>query len=237
MDLIIELQKTNPNKELLLNLLTDENVSYADDENFTPLMCAFEEYGVNPNVDSEIFYKFLDMNCNPNKITRYGHSALLFALGTYGTNPNCDPNILHKLLDMDCIPEQIDENGETALIMAFRYYSTNPNCDNSIFHRLLDMDCVPGQVNIFGDNALNQAFRRYSKNKNYDPSVFLKLIRLYFPSLTRIDLIQVLDTRTKDHNLRKKILGVYNYEVRSTYINNRITKRILMNKQDSMYIL
>ena len=98
MDLIKELTLKNPNKERLLELITDENLSYVDSFGYIPLMSAFRFYGSNPNCDSSIFSKLLDMNCNPEQVNNNGYTALMYALQYYGTNTNCNHSIFNKML-------------------------------------------------------------------------------------------------------------------------------------------
>jgi hypothetical protein len=140
MDLIEELQSVNPNKERLLELITNENVSYIDYDGSTPLMHAFISYGKNPNCDSNILSKMLDMNCVPEQITeRDNYTGLMFAFAFYGKNPNCDSRVLLKLLDMNCNLEQVDNDSHTALVYALKYYGSNPNYDLNVFLKLIDL--------------------------------------------------------------------------------------------------
>ena len=105
MDLIKELRLKNPNKERLLELITDENVSYIDNDGWTPLMHAFQFYGWNPNCGHSILEKMLDMNCRLEHVASHSnYTALMLAFQFYGHHPNCDHSILYKLLDMNCEP-------------------------------------------------------------------------------------------------------------------------------------
>ena len=236
MDLIEELQLKNPNKQRLLELITDENVSYVNSLGYTSLMYAFRYYGSNPNCDSSVLYKLLDMDCRPEQITRGGLTALIYAFEYYGSNPNCNHNILLKLLDMNCRPEQVDIYGNTALIYAFYFYGSNPYCNHNILLKLLNMNCNPEQVNSGGSTALIYAFKYYGENPNCDPRIFLKLILLLHPSITRPKLIELLDKNTNDHNLKNNIMKAYLYNCRRTIINSRISKRVLKGKYDSLSI-
>jgi hypothetical protein len=198
MDLIEELESRYTNREHLLELITNENVSYIDSNGWTFLMHAFMYYS---------------------------------------SHPDCESKILSKILDMNCIPEQADNYGETALIYAFKYYGKNPNYDHTILSKLLDMNCVPERANFYGYTALTYAFLYYGTNPNYDPHIFLKLILLLHPSITRSKLIELLNTNTNDHNLKKNVMKAYLYNRRRTIINSRISKRVLKGKYDSLSIL
>jgi hypothetical protein len=138
MDLIEELRSENPNKERLLELITDENVSHIDNDGWTPLMFAFSYYGSKPNCKSNILSKILDMNCAPEHVNNSGETALMYAFVFYGANPNCNSHILSKLLDMNCNLEQVTKYGNrTALKFAFICYCKNPNYDPNIFLKLI----------------------------------------------------------------------------------------------------
>ena len=135
MNLIEELRSGNPNKERLLKLITDENVSYIDCDGHTLLMHAFMFYGSNPNCDSNILLKLLDMNCMLKRTDYLSNTALMYAFMFY--DENFDSEMFLKLLNMDCKPEQVDQNDETALMYAFKYYGQNPICDPNIFVKLI----------------------------------------------------------------------------------------------------
>ena len=143
MDLIKELKSMFPDGERLLELITDENVSYIDNDGYTPLMYAFKYYGDAPDCDSSIFSKMLDMNCRPEQVAKYGTTALMNAFMYYGTTPDCNSSILSKMLDMNCLSSQADCDGHTALMCAFQYYGENPNCNHNILLKLLNMNCNP----------------------------------------------------------------------------------------------
>ena len=236
MDLINELQSDNPSEERLLGLITDENVSYINNNGYTPLMSAFSYYGLKPNCDSNILSKMLDMNCNPQQVNDNGITALMFALIYYGKNPNCDSKILSKMLDMNCNPQQVNDNGITALMFALIYYGKNPNCDSKILSKMLDMNCVLEQVNSHGHKLLIYALQYYGTNPNYDSHIFIKLISLLHSLITRSKLIELLDTNTDDHNLKNNIMSAYLYNSRRTIINSRVSKRVLKGKRDSQSI-
>jgi hypothetical protein len=250
MDLIEELRLKNPNRERLLDLIADENLNYvATRYGKTPLMYAFTNYGIKLNCDSSVFHKILDMGCKPDYINQDHYTALMHAFKYYGKNPNCDSSVLHKLLDLNCMPEIvhmyeffnngitiIDEcaYGNTALMYALKYYGKNPNCDHSVLLKLLNMNCNPSNINYTGEKALMYAFEYYSTNPNYDPQVFIKLISLSHSPITKSKLIALLNSNTKDHKLKSKILGAYNYNyIRSTLIKDRILRRYKLNKNDS----
>ena len=63
-------------------------------------MLAFQFYGQNPNCDSSVLYKLLDMNCKPEQVNRVGDTALIYAFKYYGANPNCDPTVFLKLINL-----------------------------------------------------------------------------------------------------------------------------------------
>jgi hypothetical protein len=233
MDLIRELRLNNPNDDRILELLTDENVSYVDEKGYTALMCAFIFYGKNPNYNSNILLKMLDMNCRPEQINNYGYTTLMYVFKYYGKNPNCDSNVILKMLDMNCKQEHVDTVGYTALMYAFLYYGSNPNCNHRVLLKLLDMNCAPKQINRLCKTALIYLFQYYGVNPNYDPRVFLKLIILSHPSITRSRLIELLNINTKDQELKSKILIEYNYDKRRVLIKNRILKRYKLGKNDS----
>ena len=199
-------------------------------------MYAFHYYGKNPNCDSSIFSKMLNMNCKPYQVDDYGYTALMHAFRYYGVNPNCNHSILLKMLDMNCVPEQVNNFSYTALMYAFEYYGSNPNCNGHILQKLLDMNCVPEQANIFGDTALIYALERYGSKPNCNPHIFLKLILLLYPSITRPKLIELLDTETDDLNLKKNIMKAYIYNHRRAIINSRVSKRVSRGKYDSLSI-
>jgi hypothetical protein len=188
----------------------------------------------------------------------------MYAFQFYGINLNCDSKVLLKLLDMNCTPEQIyqveylcgdgysdwydefygngygygDRYGDhySALMYAFKHYGTNPNCDSRVLLKLLDMNCIPEQVGTDNSTALKHAFKFYGKNPNYDPCVFIKLINLLYPSITRFQLIDLLNANTDDSILKAKILREYNYSVRNKLINNRIFKRRIMGKGNCIHL-
>ena len=102
MDLIKELKSDNPNNDRILELLTDENLSHIDEKGRTSLMCAFMYYGKNPNCDSNILLKMLDMNCRLElAIECDNYTILMCAFMFYGSNPNCNSEVFLKLLDMN----------------------------------------------------------------------------------------------------------------------------------------
>jgi ankyrin repeat protein len=186
MDLIKELILENPNKERLLELITDENISYIDRNGYTPLMCAFI-YGKNFNCDSTIFDKMFDMNCRLEQVNDEGYTALILAFKYYGSNPKCNPNIFKKMLDRNCVPEQVIrsssiigyyayQNGHTPLMHAFMHYGRKPNCESSILSKILDMNCKPEQAAACGTTALMYAFLYYGSNPNCDHNILLKLL-------------------------------------------------------------
>jgi hypothetical protein len=179
----------------------------------------------------------LDMNYNLEYIGQDCQSTLMYALNTYSKNPNCNSDILLKMLDMNCVPEQVSSYGKrTAIMFAFEYYGTNPNCNHSIFEKILDMNCKPEQINKYGNTALIHAFKSYGKNPNCDSKVFLKLINRLYPSITRFQLIDLLDTNTDDSILKATILGEYNYNIRNKLISARIFKRRIMGKLDCTHL-
>ena len=139
MDLICELTLKNPNKERLLELITDENVSYIDYYGNTPLMNAFHYYGLKPNCDSNILLKMLDMNCNPEQVNSLGFTALMYAFISYGRKSNCNHAILLKLLGMNCKPKKVNIYDDTSLMYAFQCYGMNPNCDSHVFLKLITL--------------------------------------------------------------------------------------------------
>ena len=70
-----------PNNEKILSLINEENVNYSDINNHTTLMYAFKYYGRNPNCDSKVFLKLLDMNCVPEQVDdEDGYTDLMYAL-------------------------------------------------------------------------------------------------------------------------------------------------------------
>ena len=237
MDLIKELRSKYPIKERLLELITNENVSYIDENDYTPLMYAFMSYSKNSNCDSNILSKMLDMNCVPEQITeRDNYTGLMFAFAFYGKNPNCDSRVLIKLLDMNCNLEQIDNYGHSTLMYAFALYGKNPNCDSRVLLKLLDMNCNLEQVDNDSHTALVYALKYYGSNPNYDLNVFLKLIDLLYTSIVRPKLIELLDTNTNYQNLKNNIMKAYLYNHRRAIINSRISKRVLKGKYDSLSI-
>jgi DNA-directed RNA polymerase subunit RPC12/RpoP len=132
---------------------------YIDELGYTALMYAFEYYGSNPNCDSKVFLKLLDMNCVPEYIDEVGYTALINAFIYYGSNHNCDSNVLLKLLDMDCKPEQVNNCDYTALIYAFGYYGENPNCDSRVLYKII-IKTMPSisrhaLINLLNRNNIN----------------------------------------------------------------------------------
>ena len=172
----------------------------------------------------------------PGQVTKYSHTALMYAFIYYSSNPNCNSHILSKMLGMNCRPEQVNRRGYTALMYAFIFYEKNPNCNHHILLKLLNMNCMPEQTNCYGYTALRYAFKYYDSNPNYDPRIFLKLFLLLYPSITRSELIKVLDTNTKNLNLKNNIMKAYLYDSRRSIINSRISKRVLRGKYDSLSI-
>ena len=138
MDLINELQSENPSKERLLELITDENVSYIDNDGYTALTVAFKYYGSNHNCDSNILSKILDMDFKKKQVNSYGnYTSLICAFAYYGLNANCDSSIFNKMLDMNYYPEKYAiYSNYRVLNTAFQCYGSNPNYDSRKFLKL-----------------------------------------------------------------------------------------------------
>jgi hypothetical protein len=101
-------------------------------------MEAFIHYGPNPNCDSDVFFKILNMNCLPEHIARLGHTSLMIALETYGVNPNCNHGIFLKLLESrSCLPASFCEYDKENLIQSIKSYESNPKCDSRVFLKLI----------------------------------------------------------------------------------------------------
>ena len=200
-------------------------------------MFALKYYGSNPNCDSNILSKLLDMDCKPKQVDSSGYTALMNALEYYGQNPNCNHNILLKLLNMNCVPEQVNiYPGETALMYSLKYYGSNLNCDSSVLHKLFNMNCAQKQVYMNSYTFFTYAFQYYGTNPNYDPHIFVKLILLLHPIITRSGLIELLDRNTRNLNLKNNIMKAYLYNRRRAIINSRISKRVIKGKCDSLSI-
>ena len=232
----------DPIRNLCINMARDEArmdlCGIEDEIGSTFFMRALEYYARNKNCNSSILIKLLDTNCHLEKVTIYNYTALMYAFICHGTNPNFDSAIFLKLLDMNCVPEKITEYyGETALMFAFKYYGQNPKCNSHVFSKMLDMNCKPKQIRNDGSTALSYAFQNYGKNPNYDIKIFLKLINLLHPSITSLELIVLLNANTDDQRLKAKIYGEYNHNKRRALVNNRVFKRRVMGKLDSIYIL
>jgi hypothetical protein len=236
MELVRELRAEHSNKDRLLDLITNENLSYADFFGNTPLIIAFQYYGTQPNCDSDVFNKILDMHCRPSCANNYGYTALMRAFEFYGMNPNCDSSVLHRLLIMNCVPEKVSKGRETALIHAFQYYGQNQHCDPNVLLKLLDMNCKPESISFWKETALDVAFEYYSRNPNCDPSIFLKLILKTCPNITKSKLLDLIRSNIEDSSIRDKITQCYNYKMRSIITNNRIFRRRVLGKLDSICI-
>ena len=206
MDIFKELTLKNMNSA---HFKLATHVAHIQDK--TPLMCVFENYGLLPTCDAHVLHKFID----------YEMLLMISDMLTYKFK----------------IKRYTDCFGLTELMYAFLYYGPNPNCDHNIFLRMLDMDCKPHAITKFFDmTALMYAFKYYGTNPNCDPRVFLKLILLLDPETSKSELITLLNTNTENQILKNKILGLYNYGVRRTIINNRISKRVKLGKRDSMHL-
>jgi hypothetical protein len=216
-------------------LNTPYNIPDPDEHN-TAIMYALKNFGTCPNYDSTILLRMLDMNCNLTHSNSFGQTALVYAFMHYGKTSNCDSNVLLKILDMNCIPKKGGYMAGSELMHALVHYGLNPNCDSRVLLKLLDMNCKPRYSNVWGFTPLKGAFKYYGTNPNCDPRVFLKLILLLDPETSKSELITLLNTNTEDQILKNKILGLYNYGVRRTIINNRISKRVKLGKRDSMHL-
>jgi hypothetical protein len=161
---------------------TCDNIGYVDSHGRTALFFAMEFYTTNPNCDSSVLLKMLNMDCKPEALLKWNCTLLYVAFTNYSTKSYCDSNVLLKLLELNCKPGQIIAGKYTALTRAFITYGSNPNCNAEVFLKLLNTYCKPGNIEPNGMIALIGAFKSYGANPNCDSKVFHKLLNLYCQS-------------------------------------------------------